>query len=62
MKVKEIIKRLELEGWIQVRQKGSHKIFKKAGASELIVLPDHGKNKTPSIGVLKDIQKKAGCE
>ena len=62
MKVKEIIKRLESEGWILVRQKGSHKIFKKAGAPELIVLPDHGKNKAPSIGVLKDIQKKAGWE
>jgi predicted RNA binding protein YcfA (HicA-like mRNA interferase family) len=46
MKVKEIIKRLESEGWVQLRQKGSHRIFKKTGETELIVLPDHGKNKS----------------
>jgi len=60
MKVREIIKRLENEGWVLIRQKGSHKIFKKGGHPELIVLPDHGSNKEPSIGVLNDIKKKAG--
>ena len=60
MKIKEIIKRLESEGWVEVRQKGSHRVFKKLGNSELIVLPDHGKNKEPSIGVLNDMKKKAG--
>ena len=60
MKVKEIIKKLESEGWIEVRQKGSHKIYKKQGIAELIVLPEHGKNNEPSLGVLNDIKKKAG--
>lgn len=62
MKVKEIVKRLEAEGWVEVRQKGSHRIFKKQGTPDLIVLPDHGANKEPSIGVLKDIMKKAGWD
>lgn len=61
MKVREIIKKLEEEGWYMSRQKGSHKIYKHPGKPEIrIVLPDHGSNKEPSIGVLNDIKKKAG--
>jgi len=60
MKVKDIIKRLESDGWIMVRQKGSHKQFKHPGKPDLITLPDQGGNKEPSIGVLNDIFKKAG--
>ena len=45
------------EGWVEVRQKGSHRIFKKTGIPELIVLPDHGKNHELSIGVMMDIIK-----
>ena len=50
MKVKETIKKLESEGWQQVRQKGSYRQFKKTGIAELITLPDHGKNEELSIG------------
>ena len=60
MKTKEIIKRLEKEGWILIRQKGSHKVFKHPNQPVLITLPDHGANKEPSVGVLHDIKKKAG--
>ena len=60
MKVKEIIKRLEFDGWMLVRQKGSHKQYKHPDKPELITVPDHGTNKELSIGVLKDILKKAG--
>lgn len=60
MKIKEIIKRLEDDGWVFIRQKGSHKVFKKPGINEIIVVPDHGGAKEPSIGVLNDIKKKAG--
>ncbi|HEX3384161.1 MAG TPA: type II toxin-antitoxin system HicA family toxin [Mucilaginibacter sp.] len=44
MKVKDIIKRLESDGWILVRQRGSHKQFKHPEKSDLITLPDHGSN------------------
>jgi predicted RNA binding protein YcfA (HicA-like mRNA interferase family) len=60
MRVRDIIRRLEDEGWVQVRQKGSHRVFKKKGVPELIVLPDHGMGREPSIGVMRDIEKKAG--
>jgi predicted RNA binding protein YcfA (HicA-like mRNA interferase family) len=61
MKTREIIQRLDQEGWYIARQKGSHKIYKHPDKPEArIVLPDHGSNKEPSIGVLNDIKKKAG--
>lgn len=59
MKVRDIIKRLYDEGWYVARQNGSHKIFKNNNKPDIrIVLPDHGTNKEPSIGVLNDIKKK----
>ncbi len=60
MKTKEIIKRLESEGWVLVRQSGSHKQYKKTGVKELITVPDHGSNKEPSSGVQNSIKKIAG--
>lgn len=60
LKTKEIIKRLQKDGWILVRQKGNHKVFKHPQHAELITLPDHGANKEPSTGVFHDIKKKAG--
>lgn len=61
MKVREIIQNLEKERWYLARQKGSHKIYKHPNKPGVrIVLPDHGSNKEPSIGVLNDIKKKAG--
>ena len=63
MKIREIVQRLTREGWYLARQKGSHKIFKHPDKPELrIVIPDHGGSEEPSIGVLKDIKKKAGWE
>jgi len=61
MKVRDIVKQLGDEGWYLARQSGSHKIFKHSRKPDVrIVLPDHGSNKEPSIGVLNDIKKKAG--
>jgi len=60
MKIRDIIKKLESEGWVLVRQKGSHKQYKNTNKPDLITIPDHGSNKEPSIGVLNDIKKKAG--
>ena len=61
MKVRGTIKRLKNEGWYIARQSGSQKIFKHVDKPDVrIVLPDHGINKEPSIGVLNDIEKKAG--
>ena len=55
MKVRDIIKKLETDGWVLRSQKGSHMVYKKSGVAELITLPNHGMNSEPSIGVLKGI-------
>jgi predicted RNA binding protein YcfA (HicA-like mRNA interferase family) len=61
MKVRDIIKRLEREGWYLARQSGSHKIYKHNSKPDIrIVLPNHGNNQGPSVGVLNDIRTKAG--
>lgn len=60
MKVREIIKKLEKDGWELRSQKGSHMVFKKNGVTDLITLPNHGLNSEPSIGVFKSISKIAG--
>jgi predicted RNA binding protein YcfA (HicA-like mRNA interferase family) len=62
MKVREIIRKLENEGWELRSQKGSHMVFKKTGVKELITVPNHGLNSEPSIGVMKNISKIAGWE
>ena len=56
MKVQEAIRRLKREGWIEVRQAGSHKQFMKNGIR--ITVPDHKGDLTS--GVERDIKKKAG--
>jgi predicted RNA binding protein YcfA (HicA-like mRNA interferase family) len=60
LKTREIIRRLESEGWVLVRQEGSHKQYKNTNKPDLITVPDHGGTKEPSIGVLNDIKKKTG--
>jgi len=62
MKVKELIKKLENDGWVFVRQSGSHKHFKKAGVAHLITVPDHGVNEEVRKGLLHKIEKQAGWD
>lgn len=54
----EVIKLLESNGFIFIRQKGSHKIFKKEGSVNIIV-PEHG-NKDLKKGLVGRILKDAG--
>lgn len=54
----EVIRRLKREGWIEVRQSGSHKQFKKDG--QRITVPDHRGDLKPATE--RDIKKKAGWE
>lgn len=57
MKPKELIKLLEREGFVFVRQSGSHAIFRKPGV-KLIVVPIHSRD-VPT-GTLNSILKDAG--
>jgi len=56
MKPKELIKLLENEGFVFVRQSGSHAIYRKTG-NKIIVVPIHGKD-IPT-GTLSSILKDA---
>lgn len=56
MKAQEAIRRLKREGWVEVRQAGSHIQFMKNG--QRITVPNHKGELTP--GVEHDIKKKAG--
>ncbi len=57
MKVKQIIKLLEKDGWHLVAQKGSHKQYKHP-----FTIPDHGQNKDLAKGTENSILKQAGLK
>lgn len=60
MKPKEVEKLLNENGWIAIRQTGSHKMFKKANNQQTIAVPFH--NKDIPIGTLNQILKSAGLK
>ncbi len=62
MKVREIIKLIEDDGWNFQRQKGSHKIYKHPVKMGIVVLPDHGNNSDIKRGTQKSILKQAGLK
>ncbi len=61
MKVREVIKRIEADGWHFARQGGrsSHRIYRKPGVQDEIALsgPD---SKDVSADQLQDIRRKSG--
>jgi predicted RNA binding protein YcfA (HicA-like mRNA interferase family) len=59
MKPKELIKILEKEGFVFLRQSGSHAIFKKPG-HKIVVVPIHSKD-IPT-GTLHSLLKDAGLK
>jgi predicted RNA binding protein YcfA (HicA-like mRNA interferase family) len=61
MKARELIKKLSQDGWQQIRQKGSHRIFQHPTKPGLVVVPDHAGIDLKS-GTLNDILKKAGLK
>ena len=59
MKPRELIKLLEDEGFVFVRQSGSHAIYRKTG-NKIIVVPIH--NRDMPTGTLNSILKDAGLK
>lgn len=57
----ELIKRLEAAGWVEVRQSGSHKIFKHPDNPDNISVPVHSK-KDLKPGLVSKLLKKAGLK
>lgn len=55
--VREVIRRLEQEGWVLERQKGGRRIFKRDG----VTIPVHGKDgDTLTPGTYASIRRIAG--
>lgn len=53
MTVKDLAKLLKSEGWVEVRRKGSHHIFKNPERPDLITVPFHTGGKAPHPGLIK---------
>jgi predicted RNA binding protein YcfA (HicA-like mRNA interferase family) len=61
MKVREVIRRLEADGWYKVRAKGGHRQFKHAQKKGRVTVA--GKlSKAVPLGTLKSIWKQAQFE
>ncbi len=61
MKVRELVKLLESQGWILDRTRGSHRQFKHPASPRVITVPgNEGRELAP--GTLNDILKKAGLK
>jgi len=59
LKVKEVIKRLEAEGWVFDRQRSSHRTYKKTGVNNIVTVSGID-SKDVSPGQLQQIKRKAG--
>lgn len=59
VKVKEIIKIIEIDGWYIVRQKGSHRQYKHNAKSGLVTISAHALSDDIALGTLKSILKQA---
>lgn len=60
MRSREIIKRLEKEGWFEVRQTDSHKHFNHARRPGTVTVP-HPKSEM-AIGTIKSIEAQSGTK
>lgn len=62
MKVKELSKLIEKEGWYKVAQKGSHIQYKHPVKKGRVTIPYHGKNDDLAKGTENSILKQAGLK
>lgn len=61
MKVRDILKRLEADGWYEARMKGSHRVLKHPEKAGIVVVPGNFSDQV-AIGTLKSIWKQAQLE
>jgi len=61
MKSSELIRRVKAQGWVEIRQTGSHKIFAHKDFSYSLPVPDHG-SKEVAKGTAISIMKRAGLK
>ncbi len=58
MKVRDLVRRLEVDGWRFVRQKGSHRAFRHPHKPMVVTVPGNWNDDLP-VGTLKSILRKA---
>jgi predicted RNA binding protein YcfA (HicA-like mRNA interferase family) len=59
MKVREVVRLLEKQGWVEMRSRGSHRNFRHPVRPQVVTVPGNdGKELSP--GTLHDILRKAG--
>jgi predicted RNA binding protein YcfA (HicA-like mRNA interferase family) len=61
VKVRDLIKRIETDGWHQVSQEGSHRQYKHPAKPGRVTIPGHPGDDV-AIGTLKSILRKARLE
>lgn len=61
MKVKELIYLLEIDGWVQVRMKGSHRQFRHSSKTGTVTVAGKPSTDIPP-GTLASILKQAGLK
>jgi predicted RNA binding protein YcfA (HicA-like mRNA interferase family) len=61
MKVKELIKRLESDGWVQARQRGSHRQFRHPAKPGTVTVSGKPNIDVPP-GTLNNVLKQAGLK
>jgi predicted RNA binding protein YcfA (HicA-like mRNA interferase family) len=59
MKVNEMIRLIEKDGWQFLRQKGSHRIYRHLNKQGTLIIPDHG-SKELKKGTEMSIRRMAG--
>lgn len=61
MKVRDVIRLLANDGWVQVAQKGSHRQFKHPTKAGKVTVPGKMSDELP-MGAYKSILRQAGLE
>lgn len=61
MKVRALVRLLEQDGWVAVRQRGSHRVFRHPRKPGILVVPMHSAQDV-NPGTLQAIVKKAGLK
>lgn len=59
MKVRDVIRLIEADGWCQVRMRGSHRQFKHPAKRGLVTVAGHSGDEL-GIGTLSNIRRQAG--
>lgn len=61
MKVRDVLRILKKDGWVEVRRKGDHRVLKHSAKPGIVVVPGHFSDDL-APGTLKSIREQARLE